>query len=75
MPVQVRLVCNQEFGSEIVRKVVDCSASVADTSELFLRSVQLCSDRRGRSVAEAKCQARSFAGTDGLPDAEGGAQC
>ncbi|MET0528676.1 MAG: hypothetical protein ABW003_10090 [Microvirga sp.] len=42
IPVEVRLLCNQEFGSEIVRKVVDCASSVADTSELFLRSVQLC---------------------------------
>ena len=74
MPVQVRLVCNQEFGSEIVRKVVDCSASVADTSELFLRSVQLCQiagvdPLQRRNVRPAVSLERTV-----YLDAEGGAQ-
>jgi len=42
LPVRVRLVCNEEFGTDIVQTVVDCAPSIKDTSELFLRSVQLC---------------------------------
>ncbi|WP_157934334.1 hypothetical protein [Microvirga ossetica] len=42
MSVEVRLICNEEFGTEIVQKVIDCAPSVADTSELFLRTIQLC---------------------------------
>jgi len=38
---QVTLVCNEEFGEEIYRKVLARSDSVADTSELFMRAVQM----------------------------------
>lgn len=39
--VRYSLVANEEFSNEIMRDLHDCSREVADTSELFLRSLQL----------------------------------
>jgi hypothetical protein len=41
LPIQAKLVCNEEFRSDVLQKGIDCATTVADTSELFLRSVQL----------------------------------
>ena len=38
----VRIVANKDFGSEILKPILEVSKTVADTSELFLRSYQLC---------------------------------
>lgn len=39
----VRIIANKDFGLEVLKPILEVSKSVADTSELFLRSYQLCS--------------------------------
>lgn len=41
MPFDLRIICNQDFKSKILQPVMKISGDVADTSELFMRSLQI----------------------------------
>ncbi|MEG2686875.1 MAG: hypothetical protein RR954_07135 [Christensenellaceae bacterium] len=41
MPFDVRIICNEDFKNKILEPVMHISADVADTSELFMRSLQM----------------------------------
>ncbi len=41
LPLKTRLICNEEYATDIIEPVLDCANVVTDTSELFLRSIQL----------------------------------
>lgn len=41
MPFDLRIICNQDFKSKILQPVMQISGDVADTSELFMRSLQM----------------------------------
>jgi len=74
MPIRARLVCNEEFGAEIVQNVVECADTVADTSELFLRSIQLChiaGIAPGERRQSARSGPRAAAGSDNAADEDG----
>jgi hypothetical protein len=38
---QIKLLCNQAFGDKIINPVINIANEVADTGELFIRSIQL----------------------------------
>lgn len=38
---QIKLICNQAFGDKIINPVINIANDVADTGELFIRSIQL----------------------------------
>lgn len=41
MPFDVRIICNEDFKDKILEPVMHISGDVADTSELFMRSLQM----------------------------------
>jgi hypothetical protein len=54
MTFHVRIICNENFKSKILEPVVDVLDDVADTSELFMRSLQmynLFADKRAKSTS------------------------
>lgn len=57
MDFHVRIICNEDFKSKILEPVVDILDDVADTSELFMRSLQmynLFSDKRTRIIGMSR---------------------
>lgn len=59
MPFDVRIICNEDFKSKILEPVLHIAGDVADTSELFMRSLQmvnLFADQKVSATRKTKSQ-------------------
>lgn len=62
------LICNEDFNKQVYEEVLSKSSSVADTSELFMRALQLSSltsTRKPRTMMEARLKKSSKSGISG----------
>ncbi|SDO87306.1 hypothetical protein SAMN04487897_12524 [Paenibacillus sp. yr247] len=50
----IKMYCNEEFQLHILNPVISSSSSIADTSELFMRSLQLYNMFTGNNIVERK---------------------
>lgn len=69
LPLKTRLICNEEYATDIIEPVLDCANVVTDTSELFLRSIQLARfvDRPRPAARPDRADKGQEAGDVGLP--------
>jgi hypothetical protein len=57
LPLTTRVICNQEYATDIIEPVLNCMDEIKDTSELFLRSVQLANfANRARPAVRGRAQ-------------------